>query len=116
MTSTPFQTVTFTRMDSDATINLTARDQAHAQSLADNLGRKGWVLKDIVETEHEATVRHAGPTYFEHNNGLPAKRAWSYDCNCGDEDFAGNKADAVFIAKAHAPSVKVYNKNGTVAK
>jgi hypothetical protein len=87
-----------------------ARDRLHAQRLADMYGREGWLLKDIVDTEHAATVKFGGPTLSGNQ-----KWNWVFECNCGDEDATGYKADAVKIAKEHTANVTVINKNRRVS-
>jgi hypothetical protein len=115
MTHTFIKT-TYSRMDSTKTLIRRTDNWAHAQKLANFLGRKGWVLKDMVTTDHAATVRYVGKTFFEEGAGLGAKNGWVFDCNCGDGDSTGYKADIVKIAKRHTLNLTINNKNGTVTK
>lgn len=116
MTTSPFITSHFTRMDTSQKLTRKSWDLAKANELANFLGRRGWVLKDQVTTEHAATVRYVGKTFFEEGAGLGAKNGWVFDCNCGDGDSTGYKADIVKIAKRHTLNLTVNNKNGTVTK
>ena len=113
MTNTTFLRVTFSRMDDDRKMTLTANTMQRAQDLADMHGRNGWVLKDIVPTELTATVRYVGKSYFEENNGLSAKRAWVIRFNDGDMDYASTKRDAIAIAKDRTDAVTTYTKDAS---
>jgi len=105
MTATPtFQTLTFSRWgntegvlaNAARTRTVTARDKDHAQEIASVYGRQGWLLKDIVETDHVSKVFHVGPTYSGNR-----KWSWVFECTCGDDDAFYTKADANEAAKLH---------------
>ena len=103
--------VKFTRMDSGRTAEVVAQDRTEAQAVADHYGRRGWVLKDIVDhtVSHQATVRFVGKTIFEERYGLGAKRGWVFTCTCGDEDATDSKAGIMAIALAHTSDIDLRN-------